>query len=123
LAPWARIAYFATVVEQIERATGIGLFHLITMIVQGFDLALFLPPSFLAAFAYLRGRAPGGLMAPVYVVLLSLQMLALLAKILWMNAIGVSAGPALVIVPLMLIGAVGAATLTLRFHPDRVNVR
>jgi hypothetical protein len=41
-------------------------------------------------------------------------MLALLAKIVWMNSIGVSAGPALVIIPLLLAGAVAAAWLALR---------
>jgi hypothetical protein len=35
-------------------------------------------------------------------------MLALVAKIVWMNAIGVSAGPALIIIP-MLLGAIVAA--------------
>jgi hypothetical protein len=47
-------------------------------------------------------------------VFLCLQMLALLAKIVWMNAIGVSAGPALVIIPLLLLGALASATLALR---------
>lgn len=93
-----------------------GLAHFTTMIVQGFDLALFLPPSLLAGFGYLRRRSPSELLAPVYAVFLSLQMLALLAKIVWMAAIGVSAGPALVIIPMLLIGAVIAAVLALRPH-------
>lgn len=93
-----------------------GLAHFTTMIVQGFDLALFLPPSLLAGTWYLKRRPPGELLAPVYAVFLSLQMLALLAKIVWMAAIGVSAGPALVIIPALLLGAVAAATLALRPH-------
>lgn len=93
-----------------------GLAHFTTMIVQGFDLALFLPPSLLAGYAYLRRRPAGDLLAPVYTVFVSLQMTALLAKILWMNAIGVSAGPALVVIPLLLIGALLAAFLVLRRH-------
>lgn len=91
-----------------------GLDHFTTMIVQGFDLSLFLPVSFLAGYAYLKRRAHGDLLAPVYAVFLTLQMLALLAKIVWMNAIGVSAGPALVIIPLLLIGAAAAAWAALR---------
>jgi hypothetical protein len=43
-------------------------------------------------------------------------MLALLAKILWMSAIGVDAGPALVMIPLLLLGAVAAAAISLRAH-------
>jgi hypothetical protein len=47
---------------------------------------------------------------------LALQMSALLAKILWMSAIGVSAGPALVIIPILLGGALCAAVIALRPH-------
>jgi len=93
-----------------------GLAHFTTLIVQGFDLALFVPPSLLAGYWYLKRQTPGALLAPVYTVFLSLQMLALLAKIVWMAAIGVSAGPAIVLIPLLLIGAVVAATLALRPH-------
>jgi hypothetical protein len=94
----------------------VGLAHFTTMIVQGFDLGLFLPPSLLVGLAYLKRRAWGDLLAPVYAVFLSLQMLALLAKILWMSAIGVSAGPALVIIPTLLAGALLAAVLALLPH-------
>src|SRR5690606_26259364 len=66
-----------------------GLAHFTTLIVQGFDLALFVPPSLLAGYWYLKRQTPGALLAPVYTVFLSLQMLALLAKIVWMAAIGV----------------------------------
>lgn len=93
-----------------------GLAHLTTMIVQGFDLALFLPPSLLAGYQYLKRREPGALLAPVYAVFLALQMQALLAKIVWMDQVGVSAGPALVIIPALLLGALAAAYLALRPH-------
>ncbi len=93
-----------------------GLAHLTTMVVQGFDLALFLPPSLLAGAAYLRRREPGGLLAPVYAVFLTLQMSALLAKIAWMSAVGASAGPALVLIPLLLLGGGVAAALGLWPH-------
>jgi hypothetical protein len=45
-----------------------------------------------------------------------LALLALLAKIVWMHAIGVSAGPALVIIPVLLVGAVIAGVLALLPH-------
>jgi hypothetical protein len=93
-----------------------GLAHFTTMIVQGFDLALFLPPSLIAGWAYIKRRPVGNLLAPVYAVFLSLQMVALLAKILWMRAIGVSAGPALALIPMLLVGAVLAAILALQPH-------
>lgn len=100
-----------------------GLAHFTTMIVQGFDLALFLPPSLLAGYYYLRADGTGDLVAPVYAVFLSLQMTALLAKIAWMAAVGVSAGPALVIIPLLLVGAVVAAYLSLKPHRHRYITR
>ena len=93
-----------------------GLGHFTTMIVQGFDLALFVPPSLIAGLDYLKHRSPADLLAPVYTVFVSLQMLALLAKILWMRAIGVSAGPALVMIPVLLVGAIVAAVLALLPH-------
>ncbi len=93
-----------------------GIAHLTTMVVQGYDLALFLPPSLLAGHAYLKRRSPGDLLAPVYAVFLSLQMLALLAKITWMARVGASAGPALVLIPLLLLGAAAAAIVALRPH-------
>jgi hypothetical protein len=91
-----------------------GLAHLTTMVVQGFDLALFIPPSLLAGYWYLRSQPSGHLLAPVYAVFLTLQMTALLAKIAWMQAVGVNAGPALVVIPVLLIGAALAAFLSLR---------
>lgn len=91
-----------------------ALAHLTTLVVQGLDLALFLPPSLLAGAALLRRRPSGALLGPVYAVFLSLQMTALLAKIAWMAAIGVDAGPALVVIPALLVGAVAAAVVALR---------
>jgi hypothetical protein len=93
-----------------------GLAHFTTMVVQGFDLAIFLPPSLFAGHRYLKRQEPGDLLAPAYAVFLSLQMSALLAKIVWMGRIGVSAGPALVMIPVLLAGAVAAALLALRPH-------
>lgn len=97
-----------------------GLAHFTTLIVQGFDLALFLPPSLLAGLWYLKREARGELLAPVYAVFLALQMQALLAKLAWMSAVGAAAGPALVIIPMLLLGAFAAAVLALRPHRGRV---
>lgn len=90
-----------------------GLAHFTTMFVQGYDLALFVPPSFIAGVAYWRGQPRGDVLAPVYAVFLSLQMPALLAKVAWMSAIGADAGPALVVIPTLLAGALAAAVVSL----------
>jgi hypothetical protein len=87
---------------------------LTTMVVQGFDLALFIPPALFAGYWYLRADRRGTLVAPVYAVFLSIQMLALLGKVIWMTIAGASAGPALVMIPLLLAGALLAATLAVR---------
>jgi hypothetical protein len=98
-----------------------GLAHFTTMFVQAFDLALFIPPSLIAGLAYWRGRPAGDLLAPVYAAFLSLQMAALLAKIAWMGAVGAAAGPALVIVPVLLVGAVAAAAVSVAAHRRRTR--
>jgi hypothetical protein len=97
----------------------VGLAHFTAMFVQAFDLALFLPPLLIAGLAYWRARSHGELLAPVCAVFLSLQMVALLAKIAWLSAVGASAGPAVVVVPLLLVGAVAAAVLALAPHRRR----
>lgn len=91
-----------------------GLAHFTTMVVQGYDLALFLPPSILAGWAYGQGRKAGLVLAPVYAVFLSLQMGNLLAKIIGMSMQGTSAGPALVLIPCLLAGALVAAVSSLQ---------
>ncbi len=103
-----------------------GLAHFTTMFVQAYDLALFIPPALIAGVAYWRGRARGDLLAPIYAVFLSIQMPALLAKVAWMSAVGTSAGPALVLIPMLLVGAVAAAALSLAplrraRHPTRTT--
>jgi hypothetical protein len=99
-----------------------GLAHFTTMFVQAFDLALFIPPAFVAGVAYWRHRPHGELLAPVYCVFLAIQMPALLAKVVWMTAVGAGAGPALVLIPLLLVGAVVAAALALAPHRRRGDV-
>jgi len=88
--------------------------HLTTAVVQGIDLAIFLPPSILSGVWYLRGRETGLWLAPIYAVFLTMQMIALLAKIVGMSLQGASAGPALVFIPLLGIGALVGAIRGLR---------
>jgi hypothetical protein len=95
-----------------------GLSHFTTMIVQGFDLALFLPPSIMAGWAYGKGRKTGLVLAPVYAVFLSLQMGALLSKIVGMSLTGVAVGPVIVIIPCLLAGALAAAFFALKAYGE-----
>lgn len=73
--------------------------HYTTLNVQAFDLSLFLPISFVAGLLLIRRNKYGYLMAPVYLVFLSLLMLALIAKIIAMALAGVNVIPAIFIIP------------------------
>lgn len=88
--------------------------HYTTLIVQGMDLGLLLPLSVVSGLFFLKKRKIGYLMAPVYLVFLSLLMTALLAKIVAMSLTGVSAGPALVIIPILMLLSYTCTYLTLK---------
>ena len=95
-----------------------GLAHFTTLVVQGYDLALFLPPSVLAGWAYGKNQKAGLILAPVYTIFLSLQMGNLLSKIVGMSMQGANAGPALIVIPGLLVGALVAAYLSLRNYRE-----
>ncbi len=88
--------------------------HYTTLIVQGMDLALLLPLAAVSAVAVLRKKTIGYLSASVYVVFLSLQMLALAAKIIAMGLSGYSIIPVIFIIPTILIFAVTGAVRMVR---------
>ena len=75
--------------------------HYTTLIVQGIDLGLLLPLSFVSGYLLIRKRPLGFLVAPAYLVFLSLLMIALLAKITYMGIMGYSIIPAIFIIPLL----------------------
>ncbi len=79
-----------------------ALEHYTTLIVQGMDLGLLLPLCVVSAVLFLKKRNLGYMLAPVYLVFLSILMTALLAKIIGMTITGVEAGPALIIIPAMM---------------------
>ncbi len=80
-----------------------GLDHYTTLIVQGFDLAIMLPASFISGWLWLKKKPEGALWTPVYLVFLSLLMLALTAKIIGMQHAGVNTIPAIFIIPCITI--------------------
>ena len=88
--------------------------HYTTLIVQGLDLAILLPLSFLSGLLFMRKKPLGYLLAPVYFVFLSLLMVALVAKILFMSANGVPPGPSIVVIPVTTIISVACAIVILK---------
>ncbi|MBN2859192.1 MAG: hypothetical protein JXK93_02900 [Sphaerochaetaceae bacterium] len=77
--------------------------HYTSLIVQGMDLGLLLPLAAVSALLLLRGHSSGYLYASVYTVFLSLQMLALCAKIAAMGFAGYSIIPVIFIIPVFFL--------------------
>lgn len=88
--------------------------HYTTLIVQGLDLGLLLPLSFVSGLLFIRKRPLGYLLAPVYLVFLSLLMTALVAKIVAMSWLGQNVMPAIVIIPMFALAAIILSYLTLK---------
>lgn len=75
--------------------------HYTTLIVQGLDLSILLPASFLSGILIIKRSSFGYLMAPIYMAFLSIIMTALTAKVIGMSWVGVDVGPAIIIIPLI----------------------
>jgi hypothetical protein len=88
--------------------------HYTTLTVQAFDLSLFLPISFVSGLLLIKKHKFGFLMAPVYLVFLSLLMTALIAKIVAMALAGVNVVPAIVIIPCIALVSVGCAFILIK---------
>lgn len=91
-----------------------GLDHYTTMIVQGFDLAVLLPASFVTGLLFVRRQPAGFLWAPVYLVFLTLMMTALTAKIVGMGLTGVDTRPAIYFIPLTAVLSAAGAWISLK---------
>ncbi len=80
--------------------------HYTTLIVQGLDLGLLLPLSFISGLLFIQRKPMGYLLAPIYFGFLSLMMTALTAKVLAMAQLGQEVIPAIIIIPLFNITAI-----------------
>mgnify|MGYP000074028128 CR=1 FL=1 len=88
--------------------------HYTTLTVQGLDLAIFLPISFVSGFLLIKKKPFGYLMSTVTLVFLPLLMTALTAKIIAMALTGVNVIPAVFIIPSILIISIICSLLLLR---------
>jgi hypothetical protein len=79
--------------------------HYTTLIVQGLDLALLLPLCFVSAILFMKHRPMGYLLAPVYLVFLTLMMMALTAKIIAMGMLGQEIFPVIIIIPTFMVAS------------------
>jgi hypothetical protein len=96
--------------------------HYTTLIVQGFDLGLLLPVSFVSGILLIKKKPLGYLTATTYVVFLSVLMTALSAKITAMGWNGVNIIPAVYIIALLNLLTIGCAIMIIRsIHQSTVN--
>lgn len=73
--------------------------HYTTLIVQGFDLGLFLPIGIVSGFLAFRKNKYGYLFTTICLIFLSLLMAALTSKIIFMAKAGVNVIPVIFIMP------------------------
>lgn len=90
-----------------------GLYHYSTLIVQGFDLSIFLPFAILSGILGLQKHEYAYAFIPTYLVFLSVLMTALVSKIVFMARVGTNVIPVVFIIPVILVIAIvmGAKTL------------
>lgn len=88
--------------------------HYTTLIVQGLDLAILLPLAVVSGAMFMRKRPLGYLLAPTYLVFLSILMTALIAKIIAMGLLGQNVMPAVIIIPAITIVSISCTVLVLR---------
>jgi hypothetical protein len=88
--------------------------HYTTLVVQGLDLALFLPASFIIGLLFFRKKPLGYLLAPVYLVFLTILMTALSAKIITMSDLGYNVVPAIFIIPAFNLSSLICTVLILK---------
>lgn len=88
--------------------------HYTTLIVQGLDLALLLPLAFLSGYLLIKKKPLGFLLAPIYLVFLSLLMAALTAKIIAMGLLGHNIIPVIFIIPAFMLVAITCTFLLLK---------
>jgi hypothetical protein len=88
--------------------------HYTTLTVQGLDLALFLPISFVSGFLLIKRKPFGYLMSTVTLVFLPMLMTALTAKIIAMALEGVNVIPAVFIIPSILTISIVCSMLLLK---------
>ena len=96
--------------------------HYTTLTVQAFDLSIFLPISFVAGFLLIKKNKFGYLIAPVYLVFLSLLMIALIAKIIAMAMAGVNVIPAVFIIPCITFVAIVCGVILIKSIDENVAI-
>lgn len=80
-----------------------GLAHYSTLIVQGYDLGIFLPLALISGILGLQKHPFSYVLIPTYLVFLSVLLSALLSKIIFMANVGANVIPVIFIIPVLLV--------------------
>jgi hypothetical protein len=99
----------------------VDLDHYTTLIVQGFDLALFLPISLISGVLLIKRVPIGYFLASVYFIFLSLLMTALSGKIIGMALMGVNVIPAIIIIPAINLTTILGSMIIFKNFKHKVN--
>jgi hypothetical protein len=97
--------------------------HYTTLIVQGIDLGLLLPLSWVSGYLLLKKEFYGFLLAPAYLVFLSLLMIALNAKIIYLGIMGYPIIPAVFIIPTLALLSIICTFLLIRGRTNKTFLR
>jgi hypothetical protein len=96
-----------------------GLAHYTTMIVQGFDLGIFLPLAIVSGAMAIKKQPFGYLFTSVYMVFLSVLMASLFAKLVFMANAGYETVPAIIIIPVLWLVSLVFAIKILKQVPSK----
>lgn len=97
--------------------------HYTTLIVQGLDLGLLLPLAVISGILFIQKKPIGLLAAPVYLVFLSILMIALIAKIIAIGLLGQNIIPVVFIIPAITLASIALATLVLNSIQPQIIVK
>lgn len=88
--------------------------HFTTLIVQGFDLSLFLPIGFVSGLLAIKKKHHGYLFSTIYVIFLFILMAALTSKMIFMANTGENVIPVIFIMPTLSLIALILSVLILK---------
>ena len=87
--------------------------HYTTLVVQGMDLAIFLPVAVVAGVLFMLKRPFGYLLAPTYLIFLAHLMTALTAKLIALAMLEYNVFPAIFVIPAFNLLSIAGALLVL----------
>jgi hypothetical protein len=96
----------------------VELYHFTTLIVQGLDLAIFLPLGFVSALFALKRWVAGYVFTTIYLIFLAILMIALTSKVIFMGMEGQNVVPVIFIMPMLAMVSMVLSGLLLRRVED-----